>query len=178
MNTTPITSQPTAQLRSMDLGDEKRSPYFAHSHPHIHDSGCEQSDLYSHRTCHKSRRRRLVIHALLTLSALASIIAISCWNDIQTLNIFGSDDGLQGIGKRAVGNSNGSTLVDKKYYLIIVFVGLVLVLIAGLCLSAWCCKGSFQNPLCCPCYLCACCGGLACLECIGCGLCAEGLENV
>lgn len=47
-------------------------------------------------------------------------------------------------------------------------------------LSYWCCKGklpsrqgvnrtdsrdfpnagSFENPLCCPCYLCACCGGL------------------
>lgn len=64
-------------------------------------------------------------------------------------------------------------------YLIIIFVGLFVVLILGIMLSAWCCKGSsmqrrrqchrlnvhldtgaFQNPLCCPCYLCACCGGL------------------
>lgn len=57
-------------------------------------------------------------------------------------------------------------------------------------------EGAFENPLCCPCYLCACCGGLgmsffagtghsveinnllflACLECIGCGLCAEAAE--
>ena len=55
-----------------------------------------------------------------------------------------------------------------------------MVLILGIMLSAWCCRGqplcymwtilvkltlpllsgSFENPLCCPCYLCACCGGL------------------
>jgi len=173
MNPTHTTSQPTAHLSSMVLSDEKRSPY---SQSHINDSGFESSDLYPHRTCHKSRRRRLLMHALLSLLALASIIAISFLNDIQALNIFGSDGGL---GKRAIDNgSNGNQLVNKKYYLIIVLVGLVLVLIAALCLSAWCCKSSFQNPLCCPCYLCACCGGLACLECIGCGLCAEGIENV
>lgn len=51
-------------------------------------------------------------------------------------------------------------------------------MVAAICLSAWCCRGmsvrllgshkfiidifsgAFQNPLCCPCYLCACCGGL------------------
>ena len=59
---------------------------------------------------------------------------------------------------------------------------------------------SFENPCCCPCYLCACCGGLgkllpylfnlfggvtdnlvflaACLDCIACGLCAEGYQAV
>ena len=57
-----------------------------------------------------------------------------------------------------------------------------MVLVLGIMLAAWCCKGqlsvektkriiqphsrsflnigSFKNPLCCPCYLCACCGGL------------------
>ena len=81
----------------------------------------------------------------------------------------------------AVSSGSLTRVFTPTDYLIIVFVGLVLVLIAGLCLSAWCCKGacfmiisftpplswhgvhsigSFQNPLCCPCYLCACCGGL------------------
>ena len=66
-------------------------------------------------------------------------------------------------------------------YLIVVFVGLVVVVLLAIMLSAWCCKGkeklvvlnpltlisflkhkkgAFKNPLCCPCYLCACCGGL------------------
>jgi hypothetical protein len=45
-------------------------------------------------------------------------------------------------------------------YLIVVFVGLVVCVILAIMLSAWCCRGAFENPLCCPCYLCACCGGL------------------
>ncbi|KAI0668132.1 hypothetical protein C8Q78DRAFT_1071474 [Trametes maxima] len=104
---------------------------------------------------------------------------------------------MSGFVKRAADNGSGQgTFVDKKCthivnlssssnahtavtdYLIIVFVGLFLVFLAAICLSAWCCRGAFENPLCCPCYLCACCGGLACLECIGCGLCAEGVENM
>ncbi|OBZ72826.1 hypothetical protein A0H81_06715 [Grifola frondosa] len=82
------------------------------------------------------------------------------------------------VKRQTTGSSGNNTFVDHKLYLIIVFVGLFLVLIMAICLSAWCCKGVFENPLCCPCYLCACCGGLACLECIGCGLCAEGLEQM
>ena len=66
-------------------------------------------------------------------------------------------------------------------------------------------KGVFKNPCCCPCYLCACCGGLgmvfflflfffltrltvpfplfdfliiACLECLACGLCCEGVSEI
>ena len=107
MNTTQVTTQPAERI--MNFGDEK--------HPAV-NSTCESSDLHPHRTCHKSRRRRLLIHALLTLLALASMIAISCLSDIQALNIFSSEDGFQGMGKRAIGDSRGSnsgnTLVDKK----------------------------------------------------------------
>lgn len=45
-------------------------------------------------------------------------------------------------------------------YLIVVIVGLFVLLVLAIMLSAWCCRGAFENPLCCPCYLCACCGGL------------------
>jgi len=82
----------------------------------------------------------------------------------------GSDSGTSGNGQ--------SVFVKNKFYLIVALVGLAVVLLLGICLSAWCCKESFENPLCCPCYLCACCGGLACLECIACGLCAEAVETV
>ena len=51
-------------------------------------------------------------------------------------------------------------LFDYPVYLIVIFVGLFLCLVLGVMLSAWCCRGSFENPLCIPCYLCACCGGL------------------
>lgn len=37
-------------------------------------------------------------------------------------------------------------IFDTTVYLIIIFVGLVLVVIAGVMLSAWCCKGVFGHP--------------------------------
>ncbi|KAH6897690.1 hypothetical protein BKA70DRAFT_1315447 [Coprinopsis sp. MPI-PUGE-AT-0042] len=74
--------------------------------------------------------------------------------------------------------SDGDAFVRQKVYPIVVFVGLLLVLAAALGLSAWCCRGAFRNPLCCPCYLCACCGEPACLECVGCGLCCEGVDSM
>ncbi|KAH8929688.1 hypothetical protein BT69DRAFT_127225 [Atractiella rhizophila] len=75
------------------------------------------------------------------------------------------------------GNNNDNVFIDKKYYLIVIFVGLLLVILAAIMVSAWCCQGVFRNPCCCPCYLCACCGCLSILECIGCGLCCEGLSE-
>ncbi|KAJ3530528.1 hypothetical protein NMY22_g8533 [Coprinellus aureogranulatus] len=113
------------------------------------------------------------------------------------------------------------SLIDTPHedYLIIIFVGLFIVLILGIMLSAWCCKGSCYHrasrrlepptkprtrsvpeslvlPLLSLCMLrrtryvpdhsselegnpCADYRfALACLECIGCGLCAEGFEQV
>ena len=78
-------------------------------------------------------------------------------------------------------SSPSSHYVNPKVYLIVIFVGLLVVVILAVMLSAWCCKGeqpqfllflscltkvyqkptgAFKNPCCCPCYLCACCGGL------------------
>ncbi|KAI0367095.1 hypothetical protein BV20DRAFT_582779 [Pilatotrama ljubarskyi] len=141
----------------------------------------------------RSRSRRVVTALLLATFSFALILLISClydaaFNEASWLSSLGLvEDGsgstwtaLGGFVKRqAVDNGNGqNAFVHRKYYLIVVFVGLFLVILAAICLSAWCCRGAFENPLCCPCYLCACCGGLACLECIGCGLCAEGIDNM
>ncbi|KAJ7279492.1 hypothetical protein C8J57DRAFT_1570241, partial [Mycena rebaudengoi] len=57
-------------------------------------------------------------------------------------------------------SSSASPGCSRSIYLIVIFVGLLVVLILGVMLSAWCCKGTFENSCCCPCYLCACCGGL------------------
>ncbi|KAJ7458774.1 hypothetical protein B0H11DRAFT_2060940 [Mycena galericulata] len=70
-------------------------------------------------------------------------------------------------------------------YLIVVFVGLLVMLVLAVMLSVWYCRDPFENPLCCPCYLCTVCvtcGGLdldpeTFQECIACGLCAEGVEQ-
>jgi len=182
-----ITTQPNAL--SMDLYneyDEKhtpartRNPCQTLSRSFQDCADCTDSPSQCHNGCHKSRLHRLLIPAILLLISITAVISLSCLYDSSILGIFGPDDGILGLGKRALTNgtnSGGSTFVNNKLYLIIIFVGLLVVIILAIMLSAWCCKGAFQNPLCCPCYLCACCGGLACLECIGCGLCAAGIEE-
>ncbi|KAK7448070.1 hypothetical protein VKT23_013826 [Stygiomarasmius scandens] len=178
-----VTNQPSS-LSSMDVYqdfpvDEKRQHEFSQqcqhgecAHGHAHDLSL------NHRRCHSSRLRRFLLPVIISLLSLGAVLAFSCMYDMMGMLGYGGNEG--GLMKRQSNGSSSSdsnTFVDRKYYLIIIFVGLVLVVILGICLSAWCCKSSFENPLCCPCYLCACCGGLACLECIGCGLCAEGLAE-
>lgn len=106
------------------------------------------------------------------LAVLALFTSDGCGYDA----LYGSDTAT-GLLKRAATDGSQSVFVKNKLYLVVAIVGLVVVVILAVMLSAWCCRGAFENPLCCPCYLCACCGGLACLECIGCGLCAEGADQ-
>ncbi|KAH7886724.1 hypothetical protein F5I97DRAFT_1807396 [Phlebopus sp. FC_14] len=135
---------------------------------------CRCSESSSHRACHKERMRRIIGPLVLLALTVGALLALSCLADMDILGLLGVSDGSGiSLGKR----QTSSSFTQNKLYLIIIFVGLFLVLVAAILLSFWCCRGAFANPLCCPCYLCACCGGLACLECIGCGLCAAGLEE-
>ncbi|KAJ7187348.1 hypothetical protein C8R46DRAFT_288123 [Mycena filopes] len=185
---TPI-AIPVAKQPAMDLYTEHAPAHEKHEHLHAHDHddasqwSAHPAPAHAHKHCHNGRLRRVLVPALLTLLALSALFAVShC--------VFGNTDPgevLEGLLhlKRAVvdgdgsnSTGSGSTFTKNKLYLIVVFVGLFVVVILAVMLSAWCCKGAFENPLCCPCYLCACCGGLACLECIGCGLCAEGVDQM
>ncbi|KAF8889427.1 hypothetical protein CPB84DRAFT_1448174 [Gymnopilus junonius] len=137
-----------------------------------------------HRRCHNARLRRYLLPALAVLLLLCGLMAVSCMQGYGSLEEWGSGAG-EGLFSRQVGpgasNGSGSTFTNRKLYLIVIFVGLFLVLVFGVMLAAWCCRGkptkmsirreldpyfhscligSFENPLCCPCYLCACCGGL------------------
>lgn len=185
---TAVTNQPVSL--SMDLyHDDHDLPLPAYE-KHVQDSNfnthhnsehhlpssswnCESFDSGSHKKCHNSRLRRLFLPAVMVLLTISALLLISCSSNFGEVVGFGED----GLFKRAT-NSNDGTFTSNKLYLIAIFVGLFLVLVFGIMLSAWCCRGVFENPCCCPCYLCACCGGLACLECIGCGLCAEGVEQM
>ncbi|KAJ6632309.1 hypothetical protein B0H10DRAFT_1976909 [Mycena sp. CBHHK59/15] len=191
----PIAKQPSMDLYTRSQMDEKPLIYqeHAHAHAHAHAHGMDDdvsqqwsspasSSSLSHKPCHNGRLRRLLVPFLIALLTLSGLVALSC--------LFGDGSGtgptdiIEGLlhVKRAsdgsVSSGNESSFTKHKLYLIVIFVGLLVVLILGVMLSAWCCKGVFENPCCCPCYLCACCGGLACLECIGCGLCAEGVEQM
>jgi len=146
-----------------------------------HSCSCEESHHHltapspNRRRCHNGRLRLLLVPALIALLLLGGALVYFCMN--HGLSALGMD----GLVARAVSDTTTgteSTFTKHKLYLIVIFVGLLVVVILAVMLSAWCCKGAFKNPCCCPCYLCACCGGLACLECIGCGLCAEGLSEM
>ncbi|KAJ8579426.1 hypothetical protein M405DRAFT_835832 [Rhizopogon salebrosus TDB-379] len=176
----PIACQPATS--TMDVygpftTDEKSSRPCQHDE-HNMNFPCECPSS-SHRACHKARLRRVILPIALSLLSVGALLLISYCSeigDLLGLLGFGHGHGIS-LGKRQTTTSSSSSFTSNKLYLIIIFVGLFLVLIASIMLSFWCCKGSFENPLCCPCYLCACCGGLACLECIGCGLCAAGLDE-
>ena len=137
------------------------------------DGGCRAR----HGVCHEQRKRRLArmlaIIALFSLVALV-VVAFASGGLNNLMNCAGS-----ALGKRQSSSSSNDFTDHKRafsplcfgamklmnifqllVYLIVIFVGLFLCLVFGIMLAAWCCRGSFENPLCCPCYLCACCGGL------------------
>ncbi|TDL21866.1 hypothetical protein BD410DRAFT_789273 [Rickenella mellea] len=170
--------QPCPQA-PMYLSSDSQSEKHQSQMPDATASECAHYPQSQSRCCHNQRRRKIKA-ILIALSSTFLILALLGLVSFQC-GMFSGDNWGDGLMKRAITSttSNGqSVFVKNKLYLIVAIVGLFLVLILAIMLSAWCCRGSFRNPLCCPCYLCACCGGLACLECISCGLCAEGLEQV
>ncbi|TBU25252.1 hypothetical protein BD309DRAFT_963935 [Dichomitus squalens] len=189
-----ITSQPFATNAPVvafhDRNNEKACSHEDHGHQYaqLHDSEARRC------RCSRARSRRIAITILLAAFSILALLLVSClwdaaFNEGSWLNALGFADDSSESAWMTIGSlvkrqsdgtsgSGGNTFVHNKLYLIVVFVGLVLVVLAAICLSAWCCRGAFENPLCCPCYVCAWCGGLACLECIGCGLCAEGIDQM
>jgi len=145
------------------------------SQEHQHDGQCKHQCEHAHNG--RSPRRYLISAFALLFSLTTLSVLVLFFGDWSTGGW--AKAGSEGAGSwfikratQAAGSAEDSPFIKNKLWLIVLIVGLFLVLIAGVMLSAWCCKGAFENPLCCPCYLCACCGGMACLECIGCGLCA------
>lgn len=188
-----VTSQPFAINAPVaavwERSDEKgcSREHYSHQYADLHDTESRRC------RCKRKRARLILLSIAFVFCVIVSLVgALGLWdatfNDSSWLKgalgltVDGGENSwtaLSDLMKRQSNGTTGSnTFVNHKYYLIIIFVGLFLVVLAAICLSAWCCRGAFQNPLCCPCYVCACCGGLACLECIGCGLCAEGIDQM
>ena len=162
--TTPITNQPMS-LKSMDIdfyqdlhvqGDEKNNTSRSQSqcdceaspHPHSHPHP------QNHHSCHNSRLRRMFVPFILGLLVLGIGFAL------YTCLSGGLDWGTAELLKRQVNGQTGQessftknkrTLsvhklaapnIKSQVYLIVIFVGLVIVVILAVCLSAWCCKGA------------------------------------
>ncbi|KAL1659145.1 hypothetical protein GGF50DRAFT_65889 [Schizophyllum commune] len=174
-----VSTQPSA-VSIMDVTGKAEYEPLSQDEKHEHeccgDASASQAGPH-HKRCHNNRLKRMLVPLLVSIASIIGVMALGCFASMLLGG--GHHDMSHLMSRQTTGESDsGSTFTDHKYYLIVIFVGLVVVIILGIMLSAWCCKGAFQNPLCCPCYLCACCGGLACLECIGCGLCAEGFEEM
>lgn len=115
---------------------------------------------------YQARLRRLLLPIALLLLAVGATLVISCVSDIDLFDLVGVGADVSGspLGKRQSTSSGQSSFTQQKrefiisrytviavvvteglsgapVYLIIVFVGLAIVLIAGIMLSYWCCKG-------------------------------------
>ncbi|KAJ7203814.1 hypothetical protein GGX14DRAFT_461251 [Mycena pura] len=144
---------------------------------------------------HGGSLRRLLIPALLAGVSLSALVSLFClfsvaagWDAVSDAAPGALVEGLFHVKRAYSMRVAAERSRVPAVYLIDIFIGLVVVLMLGIMLSAWCCHGApcpslrcrsiVRQPLCCPCYLCTCCGGLACLECIGCGPCAEAVDQI
>ncbi|KAK9768248.1 hypothetical protein K7432_001270 [Basidiobolus ranarum] len=58
-----------------------------------------------------------------------------------------------------------NSFTQHGYHWIVIGIAIALFIIIVFAMTYWCCRGAFQNPLCCPCYTLACCGAIQCAEC-------------
>ncbi|KAI6156476.1 hypothetical protein EDD17DRAFT_1763968 [Pisolithus thermaeus] len=167
----PVLQQPTASLMPAKFSE---SPYPSdkkcggihasqrqidhYNHVDQSKAHCQCSQTPSYRASHKAWLRKILVLILLMFLLLGAVILVWCMTNVDLFEmVLGGDGDAPSLVKR---QSSESSFKKKKLYLIIIFVGLFLVVVAGIALSFWCCRGAFENPLCFPCYLSACCGGL------------------
>ncbi|KAG2050136.1 hypothetical protein BDR06DRAFT_1011584 [Suillus hirtellus] len=145
-----ISSQPNTS--TMDVygplsTHEKRNITCQHNDHNLnHPCECPSA---SHRACHKSRLRRIILPIALSLLSIGAFLIISHCSEIgDLLEALGLNHGhVGGVLDKRQTTSTGNSFTNKKLYLIIIFVGLVLVLLAAVMLSFWCCKGWLEAPL-------------------------------
>ncbi|KAF5376774.1 hypothetical protein D9757_009491 [Collybiopsis confluens] len=119
--------------------DEKKTASFSSTHP------CYEEDRHrcsQPQRCHGSRLKRVLIPAIMAFLALGASLAVLCILDGLL------DGGISGgLLRRATDgtNSGNDSFVNNKFYLIVIFVGLFVVIMLAICLSAWCCKGNTTN---------------------------------
>ncbi|KAG2346216.1 hypothetical protein BDR05DRAFT_70033 [Suillus weaverae] len=143
-----ISSQPntcTMDMYGPLATDEKRSPTCQHNE-HNPNYPCECPSA-SHRACHKSRLRRVILPIALSLLSIGAFLVISHCSEIgDLLGALGLSRGHGvSLDKRQTTTSSSSSFTSNKLYLIIIFVGLFLVLLAAIMLSFWCCKGVIEQ---------------------------------
>ncbi|KAJ7458731.1 hypothetical protein B0H11DRAFT_2317459 [Mycena galericulata] len=123
--------------------DEKSPAYYAHSRDDDSDTqwSAPARASHTHTPCHTSRLKRLLPAILLTLLLLSGLLALAyLLGDTDPGELI---DGVLHVKRAVTGSgSGGSSFTRRKLYLIVVFVGLFVVLVLAVMLSAWCCRGT------------------------------------
>ncbi|KAG6372476.1 hypothetical protein JVT61DRAFT_7577 [Boletus reticuloceps] len=127
---------------SVELYNDEKSANQCQIHMESKTQCCcgSESNPSRHRACHQARLRRFLLPIALLLLGVGATVLISCIYDIDPFDLV-SMGGGNPLGKRQTTSGGQSSFTQHKLYLIIVFVGLALVLVAGIMLSFWCCKG-------------------------------------
>ncbi|KAI0702688.1 hypothetical protein C8Q76DRAFT_230479 [Earliella scabrosa] len=145
--------------------------------------GCEDLDLEStsmDRRCQcvrtQIRHRQLRMAAIGIILSLALILLLSLlgtW-DVKSLNSGTMLLATTSLVKReapaadtpptTTGSASAlvttSFFIDQQYNLFYAIVLFFIVAFFAIRLTGWCCRGVFENPLCCPCYTLPCFTGL------------------
>ena len=163
-NLNPAVANQPVSLGSMDIYSLSSSEKHHHDHSHAahqrlaSSSTCERDSNHpSRKHFYNSRLTRFFLAGLLTLLIVSVVLVIFSLTDVD---LFGF--GMDGLVKRAVDSTTGNngTFVNNKrrlgrltsgagvifdfkspVYLIVIFVGLLVVIILAIMLSAWCCRG-------------------------------------
>ncbi|KAJ3507573.1 hypothetical protein NLJ89_g6227 [Agrocybe chaxingu] len=126
----PTTAQPPATIMPQDLNsmisESEKSPRgnsssCQHSCGHCESNGNGHPP--EHRGCHNGRLRRVLLPALIAFVILSGLFALSC------VRGYGADAAAWGVealfsrqNNGAGSGSDNGVFVDRKYYLIVIFV--------------------------------------------------------
>ncbi|KAL1677136.1 hypothetical protein EV122DRAFT_279409 [Schizophyllum commune] len=143
-----VSTQPSA-VSIMDVtGKAEYEPLSQdekHEHECCNDASASQAGPH-HKRCHNNRLKRMLVPLLVSIASIIGVMALGCFASMLLGG--GHHDMSHLMSRQTTGESDsGSTFTDHKYYLIVIFVGLVVVIILGIMLSAWCCKESPLLPV-------------------------------
>ncbi|KAG6332902.1 hypothetical protein ID866_6189 [Astraeus odoratus] len=135
VSTQPVPSSMPVQVNDFYVDEKHGQQCELHL---VNESSCRCPQSRSHRACHTARLRRMLVPILAVLLALGALLLVWWMSDIDLLDALFGDGNPLALGKRQSTTSSGSSFTNNKLYLIVIFVGLLLVVIAGIMLSFWC----------------------------------------
>ncbi|KXN73931.1 hypothetical protein CONCODRAFT_77081 [Conidiobolus coronatus NRRL 28638] len=120
-----------------------------------------------HRCSHKYtvfKRAAILFTSFLSIILSIGLTIMTIFSYESELHHSSADYNTLSSPKIMLARRSGGPFVEKGYFWIVVAIAIVLFILISICATYWCCRGSFENPLCFPCYALACCGIIQCAE--------------